>query len=436
MRGFYRFLENKKVTESALIKAIQKECKLKLTKNRLLVISDTCTVTIANENNDLLETNGLYRVGQNQYKDKDVLGFMIHPYLVLDRENGMMRGIANIKMIDRDESQKDVKKKRDLKRCPIEEKESYKWLGPAIEVLDTVLEGSEEVLYVMDREGDIIEVLDSLKTQRSDVLVRSMQNRIVRDKNGAKGKLYGLIEKQKKQGAITLEIKEGKRKKRKAKMDVKIVQATIEWPEYKKYIVLNKKHPEGIEVSIVEVREKRHRGYKTEPPLVWILITTEEVLTMEEALESIRCYAQRWKIEEFFKLLKTDGYDIESTQLRKGFCIRKLSILAMKTSLKILQLKSVRGGNSEIKIEEVFDKNEIKCLAMLNKNLTGTTSNSRNPYADKSLSWGAWIIARLGGWKGFYKGDSPPGNKTFVWGIDKFEAIMIGYNISKKIDVS
>ena len=303
-------------------------------------------------------------------------------------------------------------------------------------MLDTDLKAPKHVLYVMDREGDIIEVLDRLKTGRSDVLVRSMQNRIVRNEKGEKGKLYELIKKQKKKGSITLKIKGGKRKKRKAKMDVKIVQAIIEWPNYKKNTVVNKKHSEGIKVSIVEVREKRHGGYKTEPPLVWILITTELAETMEEALEIVRCYGERWKIEEFFKVIKTDGYDIESTELKKGLCIRKLCILAMKTSLKILQLKSVRAGNSEVKIEEVFDGNEIKCLLKLNEKMEGLSALSQNPHDKKTLSWGSWVIARLGGWKGFYKGDRPPGNKTFVWGFEKFEAIMIGYNISENIDVS
>jgi len=200
--------------------------------------------------------------------------------------------------------------------------------------------------------------------------------------------------------------------------------------------VKQKLHPEGITVSIIEVRENKHKGYKKEPPLVWKLITTEKVETVAQALEQIENYKQRWEIEVFFKLLKTDGFNIEATELTTGKAIRKLALFIMKASVKILQLKAARSGNTDIKTAEVFNENEIECLDKLNNKLEGQTKAQQNPYDRNHLSWASWIIARLGGWKSFYDKNRPPGNKSFVWGLEKFESIMIGYNIFNNKDVS
>ena len=103
----------------------------------------------------------------------------------------------------------------------------------------------------------------------------------------------------------------------------------------------------------------------------------------------------------------------------------------MKTSDKILHLKEARNGNTEQTIEYVFNPKEIECLEALNNKLEGNTEKQKNPHPKNSLSHASWIIARLGGWKEFYSNERPPGNKTYVWGLEKFEEIMEGYTLFK-----
>ena len=90
-------------------------------------------------------------------------------------------------------------------------------------------------------------------------------------------------------------------------------------------------------------------------------------------------------IEEFFKLLKTDGYDIEGTELSTGKVIRKLILLVMKASIKVLQLKAARDGSSNEKIDLLFSEKEISCLKSLNKKLAGGTVKQQNPHDEGSL---------------------------------------------------
>jgi len=49
-----------------------------------------------------------------------------------------------------------------------------------------------------------------------------------------------------------------------------------------------------------------------------------------------------------------------------------------------------------------------------------------------TLAWAAWIIARLGGWKGYSTSESPPGSLTMRRGLDAFDRIWHGYTMVKK----
>ncbi|MEM9078931.1 MAG: hypothetical protein AAGC43_17955, partial [Bacteroidota bacterium] len=49
----------------------------------------------------------------------------------------------------------------------------------------------------------------------------------------------------------------------------------------------------------------------------------------------------------------------------------------------------------------------------------------KNPYKSSDLKRYIWVIARLGGWKGYVK-QRKPGITTFWIGLQKFSAIMQG----------
>ena len=58
------------------------------------------------------------------------------------------------------------------------------------------------------------------------------------------------------------------------------------------------------------------------------------------------------------------------------------------------------------------------------RRLEGRTARQQNPHPKHSLAWLAWIVARLGGWHGYYK---PPGPKTMRDRWDVFAAKLQGY---------
>src|SRR3970282_2071343 len=82
--------------------------------------------------------------------------------------------------------------------------------------------------------------------------------------------------------------------------------------------------------------------------------------------------------------------------------------------------------------ESCFTEEEQECLEKVTITLEGKTEKQKNRYRPKSLKRHVWTIARLGGWKG-YQSERPPGITTLWIGLQKFNAIKIGWLINKNV---
>lgn len=379
--------------------------------------------------NKIKDFRGLHRITSNQYHD--YAGLLVHVNMVFDRKTHAPYGLSSIEFVDRAEKSRRVKREKQKRNAEnIEEKESNKWLAGFKESKRRLC-AAKQIVLVGDREADIIELLDRLPDKKTDLVIRSCHNRNVIDVKQRSIKLYDLFEESESVGSCLLSVDGKKRKKRLAVLDIKVERIIIPWAAWKKVNV--KKHPQGVPVKVIKVQEHTHHGYDNEAKLQWYLITTLPTSKLEEIVEVIDIYKRRWSVEEYFKLLKSDGYDLERTELASGKSIRTLTLYTMKASIKVQQIKAARDGKTKMPIQSVFSAKEINYLNKINPTLEGKTEKQKNPYPPESLAYAAWIIARLGGWKEFYDSKRPPGTKTIVWGLEKFETMMIAVNL---LDVS
>ncbi len=58
------------------------------------------------------------------------------------------------------------------------------------------------------------------------------------------------------------------------------------------------------------------------------------------------------------------------------------------------------------------------------------TEKQKNPFEKSNLAWAAWIIARLGDWKGYVR-QRPPGVIILHEGWIKFQNLFEGWRITK-----
>ncbi len=64
--------------------------------------------------------------------------------------------------------------------------------------------------------------------------------------------------------------------------------------------------------------------------------------------------------------------------------------------------------------------------------LEGKTEKQKNPYKSKDLKRHVWVIARLGGWKG-YESNRHPGITTLWTGLKYFKAAWTGWEINRNV---
>src|SRR4030095_11275545 len=97
-KGFYRFLDNERVTEKGLVGEITKRCGLNVSGRHVLCIQDTSSIGLNNHRNRLQEGSGVGLVG-----NKIGLCFLLHASLVLDAERETTLGFSDMQLWHRTE---------------------------------------------------------------------------------------------------------------------------------------------------------------------------------------------------------------------------------------------------------------------------------------------------------------------------------------------
>jgi Transposase DNA-binding/Transposase DDE domain len=422
-KGNYRLLKNERASEKAIISSLSKRCGTAVKGKVVLSIQDTSEINLYNHKNRIKKNEG--SIGMTN-APKNGLGFFIHPSLVVDASSSYPYGCCDVQLWNRslERVKKEKGDKHRYKKVPIEEKESYKWLASS-KAAKEVLKEAAAVIIVQDREGDIYEQFASIPDERTHLLVRAKSDRTLPEG----GNLFAKLSMCNVRGKYSINIEGDKRKgqkKRTAQLEVRFTEVEIQ-----KSSRTAKEAAPRIRLCCVEAREIT---LSVKQPVCWRLLTTMPVTTLEEAMLIIEWYSWRWMIEEVFRILKKEGYDIEASELESGGSIRKLSLLMLDAIMKIFQMRIAWEETEEgLPAAISFTEKEMECMNMQCKKMEGKTEKQKNPYTKGSLKYATWVIARLGGWKG-YASERKPGITTLWIGLEKFYNIFDGWVLA--IDVS
>ena len=267
-----------------------------------------------------------------------------------------------------------------------------------------------------DRESDIYEEFVVVPDQRTHILVRSRSDRNLSDK----GRLYARLASIIPQGNSVVQVSSTKKRKaRNAQMEISFSPLTVCAPANYKG---DKKE---VELYAILVKERAETVPAGEEPILWRLLTTHKVETIEQANKCIGWYKKRWLIEELFRVIKTKGFGIESSQLGTGAGLKKILAMTLQVALKIMQLK-LALNDQVVQVEEVFTPGQLDYLDLVRQRVEGATELQKNPYKKHTLAWGTWLLARLAGWSG-YKSHGPPGYITIKNGFDRFNLQFVVY---------
>jgi hypothetical protein len=418
--GGYRFLNNPRITEQSLLDGLKEQCKKNCKGLHVIGIQDTTEYNYQHHVNRLKE--GTLGVIGN---DSDH-GYFAHLMITFNAENCLPQGISYCRLWSR-EPQHKKRSERQYKKLPIEEKESYRWIEAA-EQTKSLLKEANHITLISDRESDIYQCWDRIPDDKTDLIIRAHTDRSLFNQSST---VYQVLEKQEIAGSYSVKLKGDKRanqSKRTALLNIKYVEVQIKKPESVRGDPSAEDH---ITLMVVEAREDNSTVKKNESPIHWVLFTTYAVEDFEQACLIIDWYGFRWQIEQFIRITKSQGLDLENSQLETGQGLKNLALLAFASSLTILQMSLARDGRVNDDVKKYFSKQDIIVLGLLNDQLKGTTKKQQNPFPRQTLAWATWLIARLGGYGG-YSSQSPPGPKTFIWGLQKLFQIKIGYYLSQK----
>jgi hypothetical protein len=392
---FGRFLANEKVTLDALLAGWSEQTALAAADRHVLAIQDTSEINFKTTSE---RPRGLGEIGKGIGR-----GLLLHAMLALDAQSAACLGLVAGQIWTR---QGRVTVPHE-KRRP-QEKESWRWVSTA-ERAKAVLSAAAMVTVIDDREGDIYAKWASVAAQDFHLLTRSMHDRVLADGRSMYEAAAGLPIAD--VATIGL-IARAKRPARQAKLALRYGRVRVRRPQGPGLRDL----PEAVDLSLIEVVER-------DPPpdveaLHWYLLTTHALSDTAAAWQIVHWYKQRWTIEQLFRILKTQGLQLEDSRLETADRLLKLTAIAAKAAAMTLQLVQARDGQSAEPASVAFNDGEIRVLNALGRQYEGRTKLQSNPHPPRSLAWAAWIIARLGGWDGYPR--TKPGPITMRHGLQYF----------------
>jgi hypothetical protein len=421
-KGNYRFLENERTTEVAITESISNRCAAAVKGKMVLSIQDTSEINLYNHKNRVKKDDSIGTTNA----PKNGLGFMIHPSLVVDALNCFPYGYCDIYMWNRSLEREDeaTKDRHSYKKLAIEQKESNKWQSSSKAAKECLHEAAM-VVIVQDREGDIYEQFATIPDGQTHLLIRAKSDRNLPEG----GKLFSKLSACKVAGNYEIKIEGDKRKgqtKRIAQLEVRFTEVEI-----KNSSRTAKAAAATVNLWAVEAREAGGTGRQK---ICWRLLTTIPVTTLNQALMIIEWYGWRWIIEEVFRVLKKEGFDIEASELEKGKSVKKLCLLMLDAIIKIFQMRIAwdEPEDRDLSADICFTESEMEYAAMQCKKMEGKTEKLKNPYKKSSLKYATWVIARLGGWKG-YASERKPGITTLWIGLEKFYDTYNGWMMGKDV---
>lgn len=405
-KAIHRFLSSPHVSVDRIVETLAVRTAAQCAGRRVLAVQDTSEINFSGRDKK--------RRGFGPGGDGQTPGFFIHPVIAVDVESEAVVGLVDAAIWTRSSDRVTSRRHR-----AIEDKESMRWLS-GNQAAVGVLSEAAAVTMVADRESDIYQLF-ARKPERLDLIVRAAQDRTLVDGT----KLFAALE-----DAPPLQtsvVKVAPRgpgdKGRQADVELRAGIVRLARPQN----IRPSEADEDVELTLVEAREV---GAPGKTPLLWRLLTTHSVNCAADAEEIVQLYRLRWRIEQVFRALKSDGLALDDSQVIDAERMFNLTAIALAGAVRTIQLVDARDGSSR-PISDVLDPAFVVPLQRLSNKLEGKTLRQKNPHSPESLAFASWIAARLGGWNCYYK---PPGPKTMRHGWTRLGATLDGYALAINIE--
>jgi len=405
--GMHRFLDSPQVKVAEILATVADRTAAACAGRRILAVQDTSEINFRGRDRA--------RRGLGKGGDGVGLGFFLHPVIAVDLAEQAVLGLLGAEIWSRKPGQ-DGEACRTRRQRALAAKESQRWLNGA-QTAAAVAGAAEQVVVVGDRDSDIYGLFVR-RPEQVELLVRAAQDRCVADGSllFAQPTAWPVLTR------YTLQVpsRGPGDAGRPARIVVRAGSVLIKRPRNG----FSAEDPKQVAMTLVEAMEECPPPET--PPIQWRLLSTLPAATAAQACELVAMYRLRWRIEQTFRALKTDGLGLPDVQVRDAERLFKLAAIGLVAAVRTIQLVDARDGSKRPAVD-VADETTVSVAEAIGPTLEGKTERQKNPHPPRSLAWLSWVIARLGGWTGYYK---PPGPKVMRRGWDRFAAMAEGYRLA------
>ena len=392
-----RFLHNSSVRSSEMIQTAAGRTATQVQGRHILAIQDTTTLR----------------------DDGDRRSLCLHPTIAMDADTGVLYGLVHAEYLRHAGGKRNGRKRR-----PFHSKESRRWLTSTRKAGALRLAGASQVTVVADREGDIYEEF-AQRPAHVELVIRAGQDR--RLTTG--GLLFQTLATAPVLGRVNVTLPaHANREERVATLEIRVCAVSLSCPN--RPLNEKRKLPATVTVTAIEAREiKPPEGVE---PAHWRLLTTHPVTTLADAVRVVGYYRARWTIEQVFRTMKTQGFQVEAVQVRDEDAFENLAMAILIAAIRVMQMVAERDAAAARPLTDVFEPEDAPVLLALSARLEGKTDRQKNPHPVGSLGHAVWVIARLGGWTGYYR---KPGPVIIMRGWNRFNAIKFGWDTRENVRI-
>jgi hypothetical protein len=403
--GAYRLFHNPKVTMDVVLNA-HKEATLERIKQQRIVLAPQDTTTLTYTTHPM--TQGL---GPVNTADDEAIGLLLHETMAFTEE-GTPLGILDAQCWARDPQ--DRRKRYRRHDLPIEQKESMKWLRSFRKVAELQKLCPHTLLVsIGDRESDLYELfVEAVKDPGGPgLLVRAEKSR---NRKVEEQFLWDFMLQQDVAGSLKIHVpRRGSRKARDAWVDLRYAQVEVKAPRRSGSVL-------PVRVWAVYILEQVS-DETMDCSIEWMLLTTVEVKTFEDARKRVEWYSGRWGIEVYHRTLKS-GCRIKDRQLGTADRLETCLGIDMVVAWRIYHLTMLGRETPELPCTVFFKDIEWKALCCYVK------KTPKVPQKPPSLREAMFMVGAIGGHLG-RKSDGFPGTQTLWRGLQRLETATEMYAI-------
>ena len=309
---------------------------------------------------------------------------------------------------------------------PREERKSFRW----IEGLRDCAQAAEQlpqtrVVCAMDREADFLDLFIARRAHapQVDLLVRAKVDRVLGKEKTPDGQtvsrhLFDQVRNAPARGDARVEVQrlsaraKASKQARKDRRAARVAEVTLRYQQ----VALPCPGAAPVELWVVHVREEQPPP--TAEPLEWFLLTTLRVTSAVDATRILQWYALRWRIEEYFRVLKS-GCKVEELQHHTAERLERAMAIKMVIGWRIQLMVQLGREVPDLPGDLLFSDGELRVLA--------TFARSRKLPPPARLGDAVGLVARLGGWLGRKR--DPPGAQLMWHGYTQLVAMAFAFEL-------